>query len=182
MKYNHLPHIDIEGYYQFITFRTYESVDDYLLALYCSRMDERKKQLAIDTYLDTSLKGAYLEGEILDYLFHFIRSKHNDLYKLIAFAIMPNHVHLLIKPFESLDSVMKKLKGASAKEINRLLNSSGRFWARDYFDRGIRNEKHFQIVYEYIKNNPKKIMKRDFSPETCKNETETEKRFYGVFE
>ena len=209
MKYNHLPHIDVEGYYQFITFRTYDSVDDYLLKLYGSTMDERKKQLAIDTYLDTSPEGTYLTGKILHYLFDFIRSKDHDLYTLIAFVIMPNHVHLLIKPLEGLDSVMKKLKGASAKEINSILSKNGRLWARDYFDRGIRDEKHFQVVYEYIKNNPLKLQvggtevpvpereKQNVSSVGSQNKrqqnreirnrdfspaNQQEKRFYGVFE
>jgi REP element-mobilizing transposase RayT len=171
MKYNHLPHIDIDGYYQFITFRTYDSTDDYLLKLYSStNIEERKKQLAIDTYLDQSSQGAYLRGEVLHYFFNFLLSKDKILYQLIAFVIMPNHTHLLIKPLESLDRVMKKIKGASAKEINTLLHKEGRFWARDYFDRGIRDEKHFDIVYTYIKNNPLKLADAE------------ERRFYGVFE
>jgi type I restriction enzyme R subunit len=40
----------------------------------------------------------------------------------------------------------------------------GKLWADDYYDRAIRSEKHFWVVYEYIKNNPQKISGTKFPP------------------
>ena len=61
-KYKHLPHIDIKGSYQFITFRTKESLDAYLKSLYRSNDVEKIKQYKMDQYLDSSQNGAlYME-------------------------------------------------------------------------------------------------------------------------
>ena len=104
---------------------------------------------------------------------HFAHcGKNKESYKLIAFAIMPNHIHLLLKPFDKLAYVIKKIKGGSAKEINEMMGRNGTFWAKDYYDKAIRDQKHFEIVYEYIKNNPLKLAKQPPSLP----------RFYGVYE
>ncbi|WP_084683682.1 transposase [Psychromonas hadalis] len=93
-------------------------------------------------------------------------------YELCAFAIMPNHVHLLLKPLISLPLMMQKMKGKSSKQINELLLLSGSLWARSYYDRAIRSQKHFDVTYQYIKNNPLKL---------CED-ADSEFRFYGCFE
>ncbi len=118
MKHAHLPHFDMNGYYQFITFRTADSTDSFLLRLESQSRPNREKQMAMDQYLDGSLQGAYLQGDVLQFLFELIKSKDGDLYDLICFAIMPNHVHLLIKLLHKLSVVMQRVKGASAKGIN----------------------------------------------------------------
>ncbi len=156
-KYQHLPHIDVEGYYQFITFRTQDSTDGFLRRLATQDMPNNKKQLAADEHIDTSQRGAYLNGQVLTALNTFLKEKEGELYQLIAFSIMPNHVHLLIKPHEKLPVVMQRIKGGSAKMINELLGRRGPFWARDYYDKAIRDERHFDVVYQYIKNNPLKL-------------------------
>ena len=110
MTYTNLPHIDIEGYYQFVTFRTADSVDSYLMQVLKQEIPNSEKQLEADEYLDGSLVGAYLNGEVLNTLSQFLISKDKHLYELYAFAIMPNHVHLLIKPLENICKVMQSLK------------------------------------------------------------------------
>ena len=81
-----------------------------------------KKQLEIDEYIDASNNGSYLNGIVLKYLYDFLIEKNNELYKLAAFNIMPNHVHLLFKPILQLTNAMQKLKGTSAYQINKMLN------------------------------------------------------------
>jgi len=157
MNYSHLPHIDMNEYYQFITFRTADSTDSFLLSLAAQGKPNREKQMVIDEYLDASQKGAYLYGDVLRFLFDFIRSKDGVLCELVCFAVMPNHVHLLIKPLQKLAVVMQRLKGASAKGINDLMGRRGSFWEKDYYDKAIRDEHHFRVVYQYIKNNPLKL-------------------------
>jgi len=170
--FKHLPHFDIKNHYQFITFRTYGSVDSYLKKLAQHNLPNKKKQQLIDDYLDQSTAGVVLNGDVLVLLNSFIQSHHSVLYELIAFCIMPNHVHLLIKSLIDLDKLMQQLKGGSAKIINDYLGGKGRFWATDYYDKLIRDEKHFSVVYGYIKNNPLVL-----------NEAEASvPRFYGVYE
>jgi putative transposase len=85
---------------------------------------------------------------------------------------MPNHVHLLIKPLIPLATMMNIFKGTSAKEINNIMDRKGTFWAKTYYDKAIRDQKHFDVVYNYIKNNPSKLI--DTNTRTP--------RFYGICE
>lgn len=172
MPHVHLPHIDLIGHYQFITFRSYDSTDKFLKKLALQNKPNNKIQLDVDNYLDHSKNGAYLNGEILNLLSQFFKNKHNYLYELIAFSIMPNHVHMLIKPFKSLPSVMQIIKGSSAKLINESMTRKGKFWANEYYDKAIRDNMHFEIVYKYIKNNPLKLGEAKASLP----------RFYGLYE
>lgn len=95
-----------------------------------------------------------LNDNILELLSALIKKHDSVLYELLAFCIMPNHVHLLLNPLVKLVDIMQKLKGSSAKLINERLGTTGQFWAKDYYDKLIRNEKYFSLVYTYIKNNP----------------------------
>ena len=169
-----LPHIDLDGYYQFITFRTLDSVDNFLKKLAQNDLPNHKKQLAIDQYLDQSCNGAYLNGEVLELLSDFLKRKDEVLYELIAFCIMPNHVHFLIKPLDKLARVMQLIKGGSAKLINEQMGRKGRFWFPDYYDKLIRDDKHFSVVYEYIRNNPAGLDDSGFENPTP--------RFYGIYD
>ena len=181
-KYSHLPHIDIKGYYQFITFRTYDSVDSYLKKLQNIDIPNKQKQQRIDNYLDKSQNGAYLNGEVLEYLYNFFKSQDKILYDLVAFSIMPNHIHLLFKPLNNLPFIIQKIKGITAYNINKTLNRKGKFWANDYYDKAIRDEKHFYIVYNYIKNNPLKLANGDEALASSSNNKIILKRFYGIYE
>jgi REP element-mobilizing transposase RayT len=72
---------------------------------------------------------------------------------------MPNHVHAALRPLSNNDlaSTVRGIKGSSAREANRLLKRSGsRFWAKDYFDRRIRDRDHEGRVTRYIEHNPVK--------------------------
>ena len=51
------------------------------------------------------------------------------------------------------------------------MQKQGRFWAQDYYDRGIRDQEHFDVVYRYIQNNPLKL-----------NEADRQGRFYGIYD
>jgi REP element-mobilizing transposase RayT len=184
MKYSHLPHIDLVGYYQFVTFRTFDSIDEFIRKWdFSPAISNKEKQLKIDEYLDTSINGAYLQDKVLEWLFEFLLQQDKKLYDLVAFAIMNNHVHILFKPLQSLSKVMQMIKGVSAKKINELLGKNGRFWADDYYDKAIRDEKHFWVVYEYIKNNPLKIDNRGTEVPLPKSGAKaTLPRFYGIYE
>jgi len=55
-----------------------------------------------------------------------------------------------------LKDLVHSLKSYTAHEANKILRREGKFWVDDYFDRYIRNEKHFYKTIEYIENNPVK--------------------------
>jgi REP element-mobilizing transposase RayT len=149
-----LPHISLENYFQFITFRTYESFDLYATKIATLDIDRKKKEYLLDAYLDNSKVGAYFFDENIELMKEIIYEKNNILYEIEIFVIMPNHIHLLLKQIADLKEILKYIKGKSAIEFNKKFNRKGKFWHNNYYDRVIRNEKHFLLVYEYIKNNP----------------------------
>ena len=108
---------------------------------------------------------------MLKTLKEYIISKDKELYELIAFTIMPNHIHILFKEINQLHQTIKLLKGGSSYIINKTLNKKGNFWSKDYYDKLIRDQKHFEIVYNYIKNNAIKANLKD-----------AKDRFYSVYE
>ncbi len=77
-------------------------------------------------------------------------------YRLHAWVVMPNHVHVLFTPLDAwtLSSIVGSWKSFTAKEAGRLLKRRGRFWQEDYFDRFMRNGRHFARAKDYIESNP----------------------------
>ena len=168
-KFLNLPHIDMIGYYQFVTFRTFDSIDEFLKRLSAENIQTKTKQYKIDNYLDNSSHGCYLNDKVFEYLKNFFIEKDKILYELIAFCIMPNHIHILFKQNIELDKIMKIIKGSSSNRINKILCKKGKFWDSNYYDKAIRDNNHFVTTYEYIKNNPLKVgLSKD--------------RFYGIYE
>jgi REP element-mobilizing transposase RayT len=113
----------------------------------------------VEAYLDQghgacSLRnnaGAAIVQEAL--LFH-----DGTKYRPAAWVVMPNHVHILCTPLanHTLAQIMHSLKSFSSTEANRMLNRSGRFWQKEYFDRYIRNARQFSKTVAYIDHNPVK--------------------------
>lgn len=76
-------------------------------------------------------------------------------FELHAFVVMPNHVHMLASPLLPLPSILRKLKGGTAFQANRLLNRTGMpFWQEESYDHVVRNERSFWRIVRYIEENP----------------------------
>ncbi|QOP43210.1 hypothetical protein FJR45_04300 [Sulfurimonas sediminis] len=161
MNHTKLHHISLQEHYQFVTFRTEESVDAYVRKLLENDEKESVKQFQIDNYLDSSKNGACLFDEAIDVFMDVILEEDEKLYDVEIMAIMPNHIHLLFKQNDDLGKIMQYIKGKSAVELNKFLQKSGKFWADGYYDKLIRDEEHYIKVYNYIKNNPLKAGLKD---------------------
>jgi REP element-mobilizing transposase RayT len=87
-----------------------------------------------------------------------LRFWHGKLYRLIAWCIMPNHVHVIcaLLPGYELGQIVKSWKVHAAREANRILGRSGRIWRREYYDRLIRNEGEFERATRYVLSNPER--------------------------
>ncbi len=119
----------------------------------------REKLVMIDKYEDSGVGQCFMRDDrvaqiVKDTLFYYDGKK----YKIIAWCIMPNHVHILIEVFNgfSLSEIIHSWKSFSAHQINKLLNRTGQVWMMEYFDRYIRDYEHFDKVVNYIHNNPVK--------------------------
>ncbi len=52
---------------------------------------------------------------------------------------------------------MKSLKGATAREANRLLGRTGEpFWQKESYDHWVRSQREFEKIRAYIESNPVK--------------------------
>ena len=86
---------------------------------------------------------------------------HNKRYDLHAAVVMPDHVHLLLTPLRdekgwpyALPLVLKLLKGASARSVDKLEDSSGPLWQEESFDHVLRSQESFKEKLEYLRQNP----------------------------
>lgn len=59
-----------------------------------------------------------------------------ERYELGAWVVMPNHVHVVIRPFpgEALAKILHSWKSFTSHQINQQLGRSGPLWHRGYFN------------------------------------------------
>lgn len=119
-------------------------------------------QLDDKPYGECYLKKPEVAQIVKDKLHEF----DGQFYKLMAYCIMPNHVHLLLDysvqlkneddNYIELWKVLKRIKGGTAVVIYRLVGRTGAFWQRDRYDRVMRNGEETENVINYILDNPLK--------------------------
>jgi len=164
----YLPHLDEPGLYQSINFRLDDSVPQSVIQRWQAELHWRadlpsdapewvKLRRQLIEYEDAGhgacwLRQAAIATLVEDALFYF----DGQRYRLLAWCIMPNHVHVLIETWAGhpLGTVLHTWKSYTAQKANRLLKQSGAFWARDYYDRYMRDDEHFQQMVAYIEQNP----------------------------
>lgn len=179
----YLPHWD--GRLVFVTFRLADSLP--VSALQEMRAFDmlwqvkwEQGELTEEWAEDFRRKRAALENELLDKALGSCVLKRSDVRALLSevllhfngvryymhtFVIMPNHVHMVLQPFEGwrIQDIMHSIKSYSAKVINQLLGRKGELWQREYYDRYIRNERHYYAVMRYIEGNPRHCAPDEFT-------------------
>jgi putative transposase len=75
-------------------------------------------------------------------------------YKLHAYVIMPDHLHLLITPAESVEKSVQLIKGGFSFRAKRELEWNGEIWQPGFTDHRIRDEEDWHKHLAYIQNNP----------------------------
>jgi putative transposase len=77
--------------------------------------------------------------------------RHAGHYKLHAFVVMPDHIHLLLSPQGiALERVMAFIKGGFSHKLGSKLP----VWQRGYTDHRVRDGDEFQMRRQYIHDNP----------------------------
>jgi REP element-mobilizing transposase RayT len=154
----YLPHIDAPHLVQHIIFRLADSLPAVVREDIAKKSYEDRLR-AVDAALDNGYGGRDLASpHIAKVVQAALLTFDAQRYKLIAWCVMPNHVHVLleIRAENRLDRIVHSWKSYSAKEANRLLERTGTFWAREYFDRYMRDEEHLARTAAYIEGNPVK--------------------------
>ena len=154
-----LPHEYPEGKWLFVTWHLHGSLPP---ALYPppDKLSSGKAFVWMDRYLDTTRHGPmYLRQERLARIVRtsLWRGVQLGHYTLRAWVIMANHVHVLILPNVPPSRLLQSLKGATAREVNRVLGRTGeRFWQAESYDHWVRDEGERERIAAYIENNPVK--------------------------
>jgi len=183
----HLPHYQPAGTPLFITFRLAGSLpqavlDEFLherkalerafssipdvVAQQCKRCDEEWRVFQRwEGALDQANYGPHwLENfRVASAVAEALHYRHNRVYDLLTFCIMPNHVHLLCTPFEQptgmpypLAKILQSLKSFTARQANDILDREGPFWNSESYDHAVRNDDELERTVAYIVNNPVK--------------------------
>lgn len=190
-----LPHWYVPGAAHFVTFRLANSLPAAVLENLKARAQQllakaplnpiprREQRLRVhkqifaeyDRQLDNHREIVWLQepavaAMVRDSLYHHDGSQ----YRLLAYTIMPNHVHLLLMPLldhsadaqvrevacgESQDSssplsrVMHSLKSFTAHAVNKLLARTGAFWQHESYDHWVRDDDELERIVDYINAN-----------------------------
>lgn len=111
----------------------------------------------VESYLDQGSGACWMQKDgvaaaVANALEHF----NGKRYWLVAWCIMPNHVHVIVEPLAGfeLPGILHSWKSFSSNQANRLLGRTGAFWQPEYYDHLIRDEKDFACQIEYVLGNP----------------------------
>ena len=98
-----------------------------------------------------------------------ILAEHKKECMIHAYVIMADHSHAIVQPlpkvndafswcdcnaFYLLERITGRIKGRSARFINRRIGRSGSLWQDESFDRLIRNGRDLEETIDYIHHNP----------------------------
>lgn len=159
-----LPHWESEHGIYFVTFRLADSLPRrVILSL---RVDEerktsdaRKPSRKMEEYLDQGVGSCVLgQPAVADIVVAALRKFDGARYHLLAWCIMPNHVHVVLQSAlqNSLEKILHSWKSFTSTKINRYLRRRGTLWQREYYDHLIRDGGQLSRAISYTAENPAK--------------------------
>ena len=201
-----LPHWYVPGAAHFVTYRLHGSLPRSALEEIQSRKEsllKRKvpaglsppqfreqvhKQLfaPYDRWLDQAKDDCLSEPRVAALIRSNLYHHNGAKYHLMAYCVMPNHVHVLFQPIETdvvtsgspvdaatgeppvatigehadehspLARIMHSLKSYTAHEANTILKRSGTFWQAESYDHWVRDDDELERIVGYILANPVK--------------------------
>ena len=113
----------------------------------------------VESYLDSGHGACWLHNpEVADVVARCLRHFEGQRHRLLAWCVMPNHVHAVVQPMPGfeLPQILHSWKRQSAREANRILSRSGEFWQPEYYDHLVRDDDDLRYSVEYAWGNPEK--------------------------
>jgi len=180
----YLPHFDAPHSIQHVTYHLADSLPADVLAgleeelhsaLPQRREPERRKR--IEARLDAGHGRCVLRvpaiAALVQAAFLYF---DGERYRLLAWVVMPNHVHVLFEPLGgwTVARIVASWKSFTGRRIAEYEDGDqaqgqgegqagawrsqgeGRVWQREYWDRFVRDERHFYTAMDYIHENPVK--------------------------
>ncbi len=127
---------------------------------------DRLYSARIESFLDAGQGACHLrDPRIATLVQEALKHFDGQRYDLIAWCVMPNHVHVVLRPLagNDLSDVLHSWKSFTAKEVNSVLGLSGQFWQEEYYDHLIRDEEDFNNQINYVLGNPLKAGLTDWA-------------------
>lgn len=170
----YLPHFESTDKLQHVTYHLADSLpkgvverlEAELKRLSPEKQDaERRKR--VEAWIDAGHGCCVLREPAIASLVQnsFLRFD-GERYRLLAWVVMPNHVHVLFQPLNGwlVAKIVASWKSYTGRRISEWLKAAGnavpggieRIWHREYWDRYIRDEKHYRQAVTYIHRNPVK--------------------------
>jgi len=172
-----LPHWTQDECTYFVTFRLADSIpqsriqdyeelrrkwEEHHQPPYSEKEREQFNELfseQVNEWLDAGAGSCCLKNPVIsiivaDTLTHF----DGDRYVLDEWVVMPNHVHVLVRPLgkNQLADILHSWKSFSANAINRKLGETGSLWKKEYYDHIVRDMEELVRIRKYIRSNPEK--------------------------
>ena len=157
----YLPHFDAPYVTQFVTLILHDAFPVTRRPEWegiLNEPDDSKRRRKIEAWLDRGHGKCWLRrADLASLVEEKLRESDGKTYRLQAWAVMPNHLHLVVDVWATpLSKLLNLWKGGSARAANLALDRRGRFWEREYFDTLIRDEEHLKRAIRYTENNPVK--------------------------
>jgi len=175
----HLPHWEKESGFYFVTFRLADSLPREVLMKIVERnrvlesarrcglklTPEQQNLIAayspgkIEEYFDRGKGACYFrDPRIATLVADALRFWDGKRYRLLAWCVMPNHVHVVFRllPGQELARVVHSWKSYTANLANDCLGRAGVFWQREYYDRLIRSGEELGRAVQYVMSNPER--------------------------
>jgi REP element-mobilizing transposase RayT len=174
----YLPHWTRKGGIYFVTFRLGDSLPQCIIKAWQAEREEivrRAQQQGrpvtaveqrrldelfsekVEKYLDAGHGACWMNRpDIADLVLGALKHFDGSRYQLLAWCVMPNHVHVVIQPSEdhTLDKILHSWKSFTAHQAVKRLKIAGDFWQPEYYDHLIRDDDDLIHAIEYTLNNP----------------------------
>ena len=190
----HLPHYQPPDAEYHVVFRLAGSLPPEVTERLRKEREEREKHIAgmgsvqsradewhahqeayfekFDALLDGMTSGPrwLQESAIADLVAGAIHYRDTKEFDLLAFTIMPNHVHLVYSTVGRNNiptnvgsrnniptyKILQSLKRHTARKANLILHRGGAFWQEESYDHVIRDGEELERTIWYVLNNPVK--------------------------
>jgi len=128
--------------------------------LYQSKLRKLKKEYftRMDQVLDRTVMGSsqLLEDNVVSLIKNIFLQYDGKLFDLIAYTILPNHLHVLYVAKEHAEDIVKKLTSEIALQAKLNLKDEIRFWDEPDHEQFLIEEDELVDLSSYIIGNPVK--------------------------
>ena len=159
--YRKLPHQHPDGAWLFVTWRLAGALPSQpeVLTRNEPQANAGAAFAAFDRSLDQVTRGpkwladARIARLVADTM--LVGEQERNCYRLRAWVLMPNHVHVLWLPRVPMPMITRWIKGSTARSANlQLGRTASAFWQAESYDHWVRNKDEMEKTVRYIEMNP----------------------------